>query len=207
MTELNFSEEDVLLYFKAIFGEVPARDENGRFRLNCPFPFHPGGFIYMEPTNGHFFCRGGCGRGELAIFHMAKAKIFGLREARQAVIRIIGAEKQKARLAEQAARERALLAAQEAEAAREKALDGLPHNVKKLLRMIDRHPGKSRRWLQQRSHLFAHELHKVIRHIERRKLVAWKDERVSGGRPRRQYFPLDASQPSTAFKVDHSPNG
>ena len=38
MTELNFSEEDVLHYFRAVFGEVPARDENGR-RLDDPQDF------------------------------------------------------------------------------------------------------------------------------------------------------------------------
>ena len=175
MTELDFSEEDVLLYFKAVFGELPARDENGHFRLDCPFPFHPGGFVYMDPTNGQFHCRGGCGRGELAIFHMAKAKIFGFREARQAVLRIIKAEKEKARLADQAAKERALLAEREAKAAREKALAGLPDDVKKLVRKVDRHPGKSRRWLQQCSHLYGREFGKAIRCIERGKLVAWQD--------------------------------
>jgi len=202
MTELNFTEAEVCFYLEAVLGKKPVRDEKGNYLLTCPFAAHRTLFVYMQPSTGDFYCRAGCAGGELAVFEMGRSKIFDLREARRAVLKIIGAEKEKARLADQAARDRALLAAQEAKAAREKALEGLPDDVKKLLRMVDRHPGKSRRWLQQYSHLYAHQLHKAIRFIERRKLVAWKDERVSGGRRRRLYFPLDVSQPPTTMTTD-----
>lgn len=206
MTELNFSEEEVLLYVKAVLGEMPARDEKGTFRLDCPFPFHPGGFSYMDPANGRFHCRGGCARGELAVFEVGRAKLPGLREARQAVLRIIGAEKEKVRLADQAAKERALLAELEAKAAEAKALEGLPHDVRKLFKMINRSPGRSRRLLQQSSHAGAYGFRRAIRYLERSGLVTWADERVSGGKRRRRYYPVLPSQPSPTPTRDDEPS-
>jgi len=196
MIELNLNEEEVRLYLKAVLGELPARSENGTTRPDCPFPFHPGGFIYMDPANGCFHCRGGCARGELAVFEMGRAKLPGLREARQAVLRIIETEKEKARLAVHEAKERAMLAEQEAKAAEAKALEALPYGVRKLFKMINRHPGRSRRHLQQSSHVGAYRFRKAIRQLERSRFVTWEDHRVAGGKRRRIYFPVVLSQPS-----------
>ncbi len=198
MTELNFSEAEVRFYLEALLGKNPVRDEKGYFLLDCPFAVHPGVFIHMNPNNGQFYCRGGCARGELAVFEVGRAKISSLGEARRAVLRIIEAEKDKIRLAEQAAKEKALLAEQEAKAALDKATEGLPPDVKKLFGMVARHPGRSRRYLQQSSHAGAYGFRKAIRYLERSGLVTWKDQPVSGGKARRVYFPVVLSQqPST----------
>jgi hypothetical protein len=78
----------------------------------------------------------------------------------------------------------------------------LPPDVKKLFGMVARHPGRSRRHLQQSSHAGAYGFRKAIRHLERSGLVTWADERVSGGKRRRRYYPVLPSQPSAASTTD-----
>jgi hypothetical protein len=122
---------------------------------------------------------------------MGRAKILDLREARQAVLRIIGAGRQEA-----------LLTEQEAKAALDKATDSLPSDAKKLFWMIARNPGRPRRYYQQGSHMNRREFRNGLRELGRRGLISKKVAPTTGGRRRVCYFPVVAGNPTTTPKVD-----
>ena len=66
--ERSLSAAEINVYLKAILGQIPVPDDQGRIRLKCPCKAKPEHLILMTLSTGDRYCESGCGRGDLAAY-------------------------------------------------------------------------------------------------------------------------------------------
>ena len=187
---MEFTREEVALYFEAFLGHKPLPGADGMLRLPCtwPFPVRPPHDVLINPNSGRWRCEGDHGGGDLADLERGRSRISDHRQAEQAVLKIIREAKERKRQAEEAIR-----------AARDKQVEDLPAPVRSLLRIIDRHPeGIARRDLQQQSHMRRAEFRKGLKELEGRGLI--RSQQVPSRLKRRPtvvYFPVVDTKPAS----------
>ena len=169
---------------KAIVGQIPVPDDLGRIRLKCPCRSRPEHAIVMTLSTGDWYCESGCGRGDIADYEEWRSKAFGIRQGENNIRGIIEEAKSRARPAQV------------------EVPKDLDPDARSLFARITRHPGKSRRNLQQTAHLRGKDFHRALRLLDGRRLVSWEDEPSTGGRRRRTYFP--GAHPPTMTPQDRS---
>lgn len=173
------SPKEVRAYFTHVLGDARVPDGQGGCWGECLFRRHlmP---IYINFIDGHWECSGGCGRGDIVKFEMNRSRITDYQKGREAVLNIIA---------------EALAQAEDTANKANRAFAGqlLPgttvadRDADSLLARIARHPGRSRRYLQQGSHWSGQRFGRALGRLERLGLVKCDDQPTTGGRRRRTY--------------------
>lgn len=175
--------EEQILYYRAVMGEKWVPEGMTSFQTSCPFKpnLNHRFMVYLEAARWNCMQ---CGEGDIFGF---QAKLSEREHIRASIARvwdmIADVKAGKAKKSGPTA------------AADDKAPPAEPttierQDVRRLFGLVCRHPGSTRRYLQQCLHAPAGRFDRALRRLELQGRVTWREEFRPGGRRLPVYFPV-----------------